>query len=210
MVIELLRGDWVTNMSKKINNQGFSLVELIVIMVIIVILATAVVVSFVNTESQKVKNSTTLISKYLDSTISHSMTRAKDTVYLRIVYDGDDSSGHYKIEDSEGHDEKLPSGVVLEYHTDKCAIGEKYEIKNRDNKSLELSYSRTNGSGPMIGKVEGSTFVPDNNGQENVDYIYISSGSTTKTIKMNTKTGVYEIDPKSNSSNTTNATNTTE
>lgn len=207
MVIELLRGDWVTNMSKKIHNQGFSLVELIVIMVIIVILATAVVVSFVNTESQKVKNSTTLISKYLDSTISHSMTRAKDTVYLRIVYDGDDSSGHYKIEDSEGHEEKLPSGVVLKYHTDKGTSG---EIKARENKSLELSYSRTNGSGPMIGKVEGSTFVPDNDGQENVDYIYISSGSTTKTIKMNTKTGVYEIDPKSNSSNTTNATNTTE
>ena len=169
-------------MKKKINNHGFSLVELIVIMIIIVILATAVVVAFVNTADQKVKASSTLISKYLDSTLSTSMT--KGSAYMTIRYDSGKSS--YYVEDGVGHSEKLSSGVNVTYDIENGAEG---QLINADN-PLMLTYSRINGEGPIrVIEVE-KVYTND----KPIEKITVTCNDSSKVIKLYTKTGMYEIE----------------
>ena len=168
-------------MKKKINNHGFSLVELIVIMIIIVILATAVVVAFVNTADQKVKASSTLISKYLDSTLSTSMT--KGSAYMTI---GCDSQNNYYVKDSEDHSEKLSSGVNVTYDIENGAEG---QLINADN-PLMLTYSRINGEGPIrVIEVE-KVYTND----KPIEKITVTCNDSSKVIKLYTKTGMYEIE----------------
>ena len=69
---------------EQLNNKGFSLIELIVIMIIVVILATAVVVAFVNSDTQKTKTSASLVSKYLDNVLNYSLT--KGDAYFAIIF----------------------------------------------------------------------------------------------------------------------------
>ena len=190
---------------QQLNNQGFSLVELIV-----VILATAVVVAFVNSEDQKTKSSATLVSKYLDNVMNYSMT--KGNAYLTLEYD--DDSGRYYVKDSENHSEKLSPAIEVSYHIENCenviVIGDKETVidENGDevvandgkNDKLMLSFSRTNGSfTPIIKSVNADgTFVYETTGDSNAnvyaDSITIKCNDSTKVIHLYTKTGVYEIE----------------
>ena len=179
---------------QQLNNQGFSLVELIVIMIIVVILATAVVVAFVNSEDQKTKSSATLVSKYLDNVMNYSMT--KGNAYLTLEYDYD--SGRYYVKDSENHSEKLSPAIQVSYHIEN---GDKEPVAiNENNDKLMLSFSRTNGSfTPIIKSVNADgTFVYETTGDSNTnvyaDNIYIKCNDSTKVIHLYTKTGVYEIE----------------
>ncbi len=180
---------------QQLNNQGFSLVELIVIMIIVVILATAVVVAFVNSEDQKTKSSATLVSKYLDNVMNYSMT--KGNAYLTLEYD--DDSGRYYVKDSENHSEKLSPAIEVSYHIENSE-NENVIAIDEENDKLMLSFSRTNGSfTPIIKSVNADgTFVYETTGDSNsnvyVDKIYIKCNDSTKVIHLYTKTGVYEIE----------------
>lgn len=178
---------------QQLNNQGFSLIELIVIMIIVVILATAVVVAFVNSEDQKTKSSATLVSKYLDNVMNYSMT--KGNAYLTLEYDV--ASGRYYVKDSENHSEKLSPGIEISYHIENS---ENVIAIDENNDKLMLSFSRTNGSfTPIIKSVNADgTFVYETTGDSNTnvyaDTIYIKCNDSTKVIHLYTKTGVYEIE----------------
>lgn len=178
---------------QQLNNQGFSLVELIVIMIIVVILATAVVVAFVNSEDQKTKSSATLVSKYLDNVMNYSMT--KGNAYLTLGYDV--ASGRYYVKDSENHSEKLSPAIKVSYHIENS---ENVIAIDENNDKLMLSFSRTNGSfTPIIKSVnDDGTFVYETTGESNTnlyaDTIYIKCNDSTKVIHLYTKTGVYEIE----------------
>lgn len=204
---------------RQLNNKGFSLVELIVIMIIIVVLATSVVVAFVNTSDQKVKASSTLVSKYMDNVLNSAMTKGK--AWIQIRYDS--KKQNYYVKDSDGHSEKLSSGVDVTYDVEN---GEKnVPVKNvlvddsnlNENEGsadetddendpvvdggLILSFDRVNGAfDGIIKEVNKNTgdFVYDVQGDSNnkkyVEYIYIKSGDSMKKIHLYTKTGVYEIE----------------
>ena len=178
---------------QQLNNQGFSIVELIVIMIIVVILATAVVVAFVNSEDQKTKSSATLVSKYLDNVMNYSMT--KGNAYLTLEYDYD--SGRYYVKDSENHSEKLSPAIEVSYHIENS---ENVIAIDENNDKLMLSFSRANGSfTPIIKSVNADgTFVYETTGDSNAnvyaDSITIKCNDSTKVIHLYTKTGVYEIE----------------
>ena len=177
---------------QQLNNQGFSLVELIVIMIIVVILATAVVVAFVNSEDQKTKSSATLVSKYLDNVMNYSMT--KGNAYLTLGYDN--ASQRYYVKDSENHSEKLSPAIEVSYHIENS----ENVIAIDENNKLMISFSRTNGSfTPIIKSVNADgTFVYETTGDSNTnvyaDNITIKCNDSTKIIHLYTKTGVYEIE----------------
>ena len=179
---------------RQLNNQGFSLVELIVIMIIIVILATAVIVSFVNTADQKVKSSATLISKYMDSTINNCMTKGGNA-WIKIRYNSDKKS--YYVEDSEGHSEKLAASVAVKYHVE----NREGEVAIDDaNSEVTMTFSRANGAGPqLVINTEPTEGSEEGSSQESeqkilyVDNIKISCNDSLRTLKFYTKTGTYEI-----------------
>ena len=177
---------------QQLNNQGFSLIELIVIMIIVVILATAVVVAFVNSEDQKTKTSATLVSKYLDNVMNYSMT--KGNAYLTLGYDN--ASQRYYVKDSENHSEKLSPAIEVSYHIENS----ENVIAIDENNKLMISFSRTNGSfTPIIKSVNADgTFVYETTGDSNAnvyaDNITIKCNDSTKEIHLYTKTGVYEIE----------------
>ena len=184
----------------QLNNQGFSLVELIVIMIIIVVLATSVVVAFVNTSDQKVKASATLVSKYMDNVLNSSMT--KGSAWLRIRYDADKEA--YYVEDSDGHSEKLSSGVSVSYDIENGAKNNAINVQSSEQSSeqssgLMFSFSRVNGSfSPIIDSINSDgTFKYRTQGDSMtniyVDKIHITSGDSARTIILYVKTGVYEI-----------------
>lgn len=185
------------SMKKKTDNRGFSLVELIVVMVIVVILATAVVVAFVNSDGQKLKSSSDLISKYLDNTLNYSLT--KGNVYFELSYD--EKSSRYKVyvkdstKDSEDDkdvisSENLPSGIKIKYHIQN-AEGD-LKIPD-DSANLKFSFYRDRGSYTpiIIGINDDGSFVYMSD--MFADSIEIESGDSSRTIKLYTKTGAYEI-----------------
>lgn len=180
-------------MRKRINNQGFSLVELIVIMVIIVVLATTVVVSFVNTADQKVKAGATLISKYLDNTLNSSMT--KGSAWIRIRYDAD--KDNYYVEDSDNHQEKLPANVTIRYDIENGQPGISVD---KDNPELILSFDRVKGAfSPIIKTINDDgtfTYMTSGDSTTNVytDNIHVVSGDKARVIHLYVKTGVYAIE----------------
>ena len=175
---------------RQLNNQGFSLVELIVIMIIIVILATTVIVSFVNTADQKVKSSATLITKYMDNVLSSAMS--KGNAWFKIRYD--DDKDNYYVEDSEGHSEKLSSNVTVSYDVENGDKGVKID---ETNSQLMFSYSRVNGSfTPIIDSVnpDGTfNYKTKGEGYAYPDKIYVTCNDSRRTIQLYVKTGVYEI-----------------
>lgn len=205
---------------RQLNNKGFSLVELIVIMIIIVVLATSVVVAFVNTSDQKVKASSTLISKYMDNVLNSAMTKGKAWVQIRY----DSKKQNYYVADSDGHSEKLSSGVDVTYRVENgdeknvpvknvpiddsnLTENEGSAVETDDENDpvvddgLILSFDRVNGAfDGIIKEVNKNTgdFVYDVQGDSNskqyVEYIYIKSGDSMKKIHLYTKTGVYEIE----------------
>lgn len=162
---------------EQLNNKGFSLIELIVIMIIVVILATAVVVAFVNSDTQKTKTSASLVSKYLDNVLNYSLT--KGDAYFEIRYDS--ASGKYYVEDSEGHSEKLASGVKVSYDVENRENANNIPI-DESNDTLKFSFNRTNGS-----------FAPTESG-DYIKNIYLKSNDSTKVVHLYTKTGAYEIE----------------
>ena len=179
--------------NRQLNNKGFSLVELIVIMVIVVIMATAVVVSFVNSSDQKVKAATNVVSNYLRDVLNYSMT--KGTSYMTIRYDS--AKDIYYVEDNQGHSEKLASGIKVSYDKQN---GDKDIAIDENRPTLILSFSRTNGSfTPVIESVNSDgTFNYVTQGEANTyvyaDHINIKGNNSGKTIHLYTNTGEYEIE----------------
>ncbi len=191
---------------RQLNNQGFSLVELIVVMIIMVIMATAVVVGFVNSSAQKVKASTELVTKYLNNTLSYSLS--KGATYFEISYDS--SKDRYTVRTKYGtgkgeeSSEQLEKGVVVTY-----------DIENGDpsdfstNNTLRLSYNRNNGSfTPIITAVDDDTMtLTTDTANRKVSDIYITCNDSGKRVHLYTKTGEYEVfDYEPSTNNTTNQT----
>lgn len=179
----------------KINNYGFSLVELIVIMVIIVILSVSAVATFVNSSGQRVSSSTNVVSNYLDNVMNYTMTgkyhnkNSDDTSEegsdaakaenKSAVFSIEYKNGKYYVSDGISKEEPLSSGIKITYDKDN---GTNVEIS--DNFSLQLTFSRLNGS-----------FNPLSDGSY-VKYINITSENNSnyaKVIRLYNKTGEYEI-----------------
>ncbi len=174
------------------NNKGFSLVELIVVIAIMLVITTGAVVVFSNTSTQKVKTGTDMIASYLQSVMNINMT--KKDAYMEIYYDGK----NYYVKDNDGNSEKLKNGVEVTYDIEDGAS----DNQITKAQSLIISYSRSNGAfRPIITSVkEDGTYVyltkTDQGGNEIQQYvrnINIKSGSSAKTIRCYSKTGKSEI-----------------
>ena len=174
-----------TKKVNQLNNKGFSLIELIVIMVIVVIMATAVVVSFVNSSDQKVKASTTVIYNYLRDGLSYSLTKGKDNSYFEITYDGK----RYTVADNQGHSEQLKSGVSVTYDIQNGTSG----VEITEERPLMLSFSSANGSFNELFTSLKPDGTPDYTNNY-VERINIIGNGYTKTIRLYPKTGEYEIE----------------
>ncbi len=193
---------------KQLNNQGFSLVELIVVMIIMVIMATAVVVGFVNSSAQKVKASTELVTKYLNNTLSYSLS--KGATYFEIKYDS--SKDRYTVRtkygtgDGEESSEQLEKGVVVTYDIENGTPGNTF---SEEGNTLRLSYNRNNGSfTPIITAVDDKTMtLTTDTANRKVSDIYITCNDSGKKVHLYTKTGEYEVfDYEPSTNNTTNQT----
>ncbi len=173
---------------QQLNNKGFSLVELIVIMVLMVIMATAVVVSFVNSGGQKVKASTTVVTNYLRDVLNYNMT--KGTSYMTIRYDADKDV--YYVEDNQGHSEKLASGISISYNLENSSEEDAIAI-NEQKPTLMLSFSRANGAfSHIVTGVNGDGSLAYSDSY--AEYINIKSNGSEKRIHMYVKTGEYEVE----------------
>ena len=193
---------------RQLNNQGFSLVELIVVMIIMVIMATAVVVGFVNSSAQKVKASTELVTKYLNNTLSYSLS--KGAAYLELSYDS--SKDRYTVRTKYGtgkgeeSSEQLEKGVVVTYDIENGATGNTF---SEEGNTLRLSYNRNNGSfTPIITAVDDETMtITTDPANRKVSDIYITCNDSGKKVHLYTKTGEYEVfDYEPSTNNTTNQT----
>ena len=191
---------------RQLNNQGFSLVELIVVMIIMVIMATAVVVGFVNSSAQKVKASTELITKYLNNTLSYSLS--KGATYFEIKYDSDRYTVRTKYGTGAGEEssEQLEKGVVVTYDIENGDTGNTF---SEESNTLRLSYNRNNGSfTPIITAVDDNTMtLTTDTANRKVSDIYITCNDSGKRVHLYTKTGEYEVfDYEPSTNNTTNQT----
>ena len=178
----------------KLNNKGFSLVELIVVMAVVVILSVAAAAVFLNSSGQKVTASTNIVANYLKDVMNYTMTgkytgggnatsgssvQVKSPAQLTITCRDEGSSGTYYVSDGIGKEEKLQSGIKITYDTD---AGGSNSIETGDE--FKISFSRLNGS---FNPLDDGSYV------KYINIISAGDSSRSKSIRLYSKTGEYKI-----------------
>jgi prepilin-type N-terminal cleavage/methylation domain-containing protein len=174
------------------NNKGFSLVELIVVMAIMVIVSTGIVTILLSLSDYKCKAGAETICTYLNNTKSEAL--AKQSAYMNIELDTTD--GNYYVTTSKNptydKDSKLGKNIVISYDTN-FSTG----IAVDSTHSIILTYSRGSGAFQYMKKVSGGSYVDMADSSGNYIYckaIHIQNAKKTKgyTITLNKDTGKYE------------------
>ena len=174
-------------MGKVQDNKGFSLVELLVVITIMVILSVGMIYGFQNSNGQRAQAGAQLVETYMDRAKSKNFT--KNAIYLTISCD---NTGRYYVADSDGNRENLPKNVTVTYDTN---AGSDNAITAAS--PLRFSYSRTDGSiTPIISQVSNGTFIfakkdPSSSENKYCTYIHVKAGERQRNIRLYTKTGKY-------------------
>lgn len=175
-------------------NEGFSLVELIVVIAILAILSTTAVMGVGMLGGWRMNQCISLLDGALAETRTDAMSKV--SAYLVIYCDG---SGNYYMESSRHSGEKLAgSDMVISYDTD---AGET-DVVITAEQPLILSYDRA--SGAFLPMLEFDTASGDYQYRQSgvgdaVSYIYctsinINSGDSSRTIKLVKSTGKHSIE----------------
>ncbi len=175
--------------SPKIKNGGYTLVELIVVMAIMVVMAGGSVVAFASLRNYRAKTAKDEICNNLKEARTEAM--AKKTAWMKICTDSDG----LKIETSYREDKRLRGNIHVSY----TETGAAAETEIDSSHSLILTYARV--SGAFEGIKTSTTADADGklpnlmNGTSIVycEKIHIQNGARTKgyTITLNQETGKF-------------------
>lgn len=175
--------------SPKIKNGGYTLVELIVVIAIMVVLAGSSVIAFASLRNYRAKTAKDEICNNLKEARTEAM--AKKTAWMQICEDSDG----LKIETSYRGDKRLHGNIHISY----TATGSATETEINASNSLILTYARV--SGAFEGIKTSTTADADGklpnqmNGSDIVycETIHIQNGARTKgyTITLNQETGKF-------------------
>ncbi len=165
-------GQW-----KKVKNCGFTLVEMIVVILIIGILTAPAIISFSTVARAKANGCTEKLVKLLDQTRGDSMSRVEGAVKLVVEKKENAYYGTLFINDGTVKDEvKLGDGSL----TIRFYLGDFLVSEIDDDSSFTIKYQK--GNGALFFDIEAPTF----------DRIVIS-GSNTRTIRIYKETGRYRL-----------------
>ncbi len=160
------------------DNQGVTLVELIIVMLIISILAVGTVIGIRSLDSGKTKSTTERIGALLDYV--RVLNMSKDKTYYLVIKKEEQAFTAYIQYDEGGRQNLLTEALKLKNGEIKYTshIGE--AVVGADTGSLEISFSK-----------EGS--IPVGSGGE-INSIQISGGGRSRTIHLVAATGKHYIE----------------
>lgn len=176
-------------------NEGFSLIELIVVLAILAVLSTAAVMGIGMVSGWRINQCVSLLDSGLKETRMNALSR--ETAYLIVSCDTD---GNYYMEQNKHTKEKLAGNKIRITYTTDAQTGTE-EIT--PEQPLILSYDRASGAFLPILKwdEESNSYVPRDTGEgENVSYIYctsiqVSAGDEKNTtIALTKNTGKHVIE----------------
>lgn len=120
------------------NNKGFSLVEILVVLVIMVVLTSGAVVAFTNWRSWNLDDCVKKLDTGLSSAKVEAMGKEKGELIIHRS-----SDGTYKMEVTGEEEETIGDEDIRIYYTDSAG---NTDVLVTDSKTLTLSYSRATGA----------------------------------------------------------------
>lgn len=175
-------------------NKGYSLIELIVVIAIMVVLTGMLVWGFSSVTNQEAKKAISLIDGYLNQTQTTAMTKTQGYCMISM-----DAEGNYFASLQDGTSKKLgDSKLVIDYQLE-GTTGWKSITKSQP---LILSYEKSSGAFlPVITQVESDRYVYlTTKGGDNSDIsayaasIRIQKGNYEKQIQLYPKTGKHQVE----------------
>lgn len=172
---------------KKWNNGGFTLVELIVVILIVGIVSAGAVISLSTINRAKANGCTEKLVKLLDQTRIDSMSRVDGAVELVISKNGNAYYGMLYVDNGVVKDtvELGDGGLTLEFWKDDELTHASTLVRRIDESSaFTIKFNKGN----------GSLHFSDSVSAENppFDRIVIT-GSNTRTIRLYEETGRYRL-----------------
>ena len=176
-------------------NEGFSLVELIVVIAILAILSTTAIVGIGMIGGWRMNQCTSLLDSGLKETRMDALSR--EAAYLTISCD---TSGNYYMEGTNHPKEKLAANPIVIVYTTDVLSGEQMITTDQP---LILSYDRASGAFMPIltWNSETGTYEPKQTGEGgSVSYLYCTSikvragEEKCTTIRLSRCTGKHNIE----------------
>lgn len=176
-------------------NEGFSLVELIVVIAILAVLSTAAVVGIGMIGGWRMNQCVSLLDSGLKETRTDALSR--EAAYLTISCD---ENGNYYMEGTKYPREKIAGKPIEIVYTTDAGTGEEMIIPDHP---LTLSYDRASGAFlPILEWDAGNgIYVPKQTGEgANIAYVYCTSiqirtgEEKSTTIKLSKSTGKHSIE----------------
>lgn len=168
----------------KRDNKGFSLIEMVVVLAIMLVMTGAIMMSVSSLYSQQVKRATRTIDSLLTDT--KTLTMAKTSSYFSLRKDGD----YYYAETTDGTKKQLSNNKTLTV---------KYKLKSGTSyidvatTPVAISYQKSSGAFDKAGSVNVDGSVNLRSVDDYVDMFIISCGNREMKIKLYPKTGKHEV-----------------
>lgn len=152
----------ISNSERKLNNKGFSLLELIVTIAVMTLLVTIAVLSVAMLDSSYVKDTERGVKDYISMTRTKSMSVAAKDWYMTVSKDGSDYYAHvYKVVEVKVEENGVVTTKDETTEFSKQKLGKKVDVffgqttssftKITDTKQLQIHFD------PSTGKVKQLT-----------------------------------------------------
>ena len=184
-------GTWKQQKCTKQNNAGFSLVELIAVIAIIMILSGSALLALNSLTSGKVRKCAQTITDTLKTTKTNAL--CKSQAYMEIYYDP--GTEEYRVKDFEQRNLSLGGKqITISYQCENEAGTTSAAIYTvSDGHPLILSFQRGTGAfRPIITSISGSTYTyrTDSSGSNMYcSKIDVTAGTRSRTITLARATG---------------------